>query len=288
MTYSLYVCNTRQDYLKRLECISQQFWLLGKPENVFGHNRTTLKHVEHSIQWVMLITFRTSALHIQLTLCTFEFACASHFSVPSFGSDRSVASTLVQPFSAREQCGNIGLFRRSTALSGLSNRHHIAFGVVEEMSATLPCCTLMTGYAMPECSSQAAATCRGCWTDFQQHGGVSAVLRVVLKQRYRHMTNYVSFQTYDQRHTSRSHSAQPLLQVAVHFHIRLVHPIHRLLQSMELLPACLEHLGIHVRCSAISEDWFVHMFAAMPKRLKMLTLDVSRKASVSRFGRPID
>ena len=155
------------------------------------------------------------------------------------------------------------------------------------MWTTLPCCTFMTGYTMPECSSQAAATSRQSWTDFQQHGGIGAVLRTVLKQHYRRMTSYVSIQTYPQPY-SVGHSAQPSLQVAVHFRIRLVHPINRLLQSMALLPTCLEHLGFHVHCFAIAQNWFVQAFAAMPQRLKMLTLDAGRKASVSRFGRPID
>ena len=156
------------------------------------------------------------------------------------------------------------------------------------MSTTLPCCTFVTGYVMPQCSSQAAATCRECWTDFLEHGGVSTVLNVVLKQRYRRMTKYVSFQTYAWGHTSDCHTTHPLLHVAVHFHVRLVHPISRLLQSMLLLPHCLEHLGIHIQCAAFSQDWFAHMFAAMPKRLNRLTLDVGRRASASGFGRPID
>ena len=124
--------------------------------------------------------------------------------------------------------------------------------------------------------------------DFQQHGGVSAVLRLVLKQGHRKMTSYVSIRTYDQPCTSISRSARPSLQVAVHFSVHLEHPIGRLLQSMALLPTCLEHLAFHVRCSTVMQNWFLQVFAAMPQRLKMLTLDVGRKASASRVGRPIE
>ena len=145
----------------------------------------------------------------------------------------------------------------------------------------------MMGYAMPECSSQAAATCRRSWTDFQEHGGIGAVLRVVLKQHYRRMTSYVSIRTYPQP-CYVGDLAQPSLQVAVQFRIRLVHPINRLLQSMALLPTCLEHLELHLHCSAVAQGWIVQVFAAMPQRLKMLTLTAGRKASASRVGRPID
>ena len=155
------------------------------------------------------------------------------------------------------------------------------------MSTTLPYCTFMMGYAMPECSSQAAATCRRSWTDFQEHGGIGAVLRVVLKQHYRRMTSYVSIRTYPQPYHVGD-LAQPSLQVAVQFCIRLIHPINRLLQSMALLPTCLEHLELHLRCSAVAQGFIVQVFAAMPQRLKMLTLTAGRKASAARFGCPIE
>ena len=140
---------------------------------------------------------------------------------------------------------------------------------------------------MPQCSSQAAATSRQSWADFQQHGGVGAVLRIVLQQQYRRMTGCVSIQTYPQLY-SVGHLARPSLQVAVQFRIRLVHPINRLLQSMALLPTCLEHLELHLRCSAVAQGFIVQVFAAMPQRLKMLTLTAGRKASAARFGCPIE
>ena len=160
-------------------------------------------------------------------------------------------------------------------------------GMVVAMSTTLPYCTFMMGYTMPECSSRAAATSRRSWTDFQQHGGTVAVLRTVLKQHYRRMTSYVSIQTYPQVYYLGD-SAQPSLHVAVQFRIRLVHLINRLLRSMASLPTCLEHLELHLHCSAVTQSWFVQVFSAMPQRLKMLTLTAGRKASAARVGRPIE
>ena len=57
---------------------------------------------------------------------------------------------------------------------------------------------------------------------------------------------------------------------------------------MALLPTCLEHLELHLHCPAVAQRWFVQVFAAMPQRLKMLTLNAGRKASAARVGRPID